>query len=251
MDESLYRGFDNRARTFFAQLGTDIDVSKPNRAILKKRFVDEVRRVLHPAPRDISGLRQCFNVAYWAYRKVRRRSGEAFVFHPLRSSLLVAWMESLYGVSDIELLYTTLLHDSYEEFGNAWFAQATIRSAVYFGPGTEVATDVHHLSKKEDETSESYFFRLLTCGKWRVLLVKLVDRIDNIWTLDKKDPARSARKIRETEAWFPRIIHETKGLVVAEFESNGRSQNWLELISFVEGYLWYAVGEKKHEFNLI
>jgi GTP pyrophosphokinase len=217
---------------------------------LKKRFVEEVRKSLHLGATHTSDLRKSFNVAFWAYRNVKRRSGEAYVFHPMRGALVMAWIMSEYKIFDVSLLHDALLHDSYEETEDTWYSQLLIRTAIHLGPGSDVATDVLYLTKDEDESTESYYFRLLTCGQWRVLMVKFVDRIDNLWTISVDPSEKRARKIRETEIWFPRLGIELTRLVEREFEAGRLEDAWLEAVSFIKGYLWYAVGEKRKEFGI-
>jgi (p)ppGpp synthase/HD superfamily hydrolase len=153
-------------------------------------------------------------------------------------------------VSDIPLLHVALLHDSYEETEDTWYLQLIIRIFVHFGPGRETSTDVLHLSKQENESSDAYFARIIASGRWRVLIAKLVDRIDNLWTLSKKEPERSRAKILETVKWFPKITEELKRLLDIEIESGTLSHEWLLLARFIDGYLWYAVRIKQKEFDL-
>jgi (p)ppGpp synthase/HD superfamily hydrolase len=250
MDESLYRGFDERARVFFEDLQTNVGRISPNRAVLKKRFTDEGRSVLHLGKRDVNELKKSFNVAFWAYRKVMRRDGEAYVFHPLRGALVMTWAQSMFGISDVTLIHIALLHDSYEETDTAWVSQAAIRSIVYLGQGSVVAQCVLHLTRTESESGEGYLFRLSTSKDWRALLAKVVDRIDNIWTLDAKDPERSWHKIRETETWFPRLEQVLKEILTEEQNAQRLNGKWFELVTFLFGYLRYAVAEKKREFGI-
>lgn len=220
MDESLYRGFDERAQIFFTSLMTGIDPTSPPRALLKKRFIDEVKRVLTLSRDDTDRLRESFNLAFWAYRKTApRSSGEAYVFHVVRGALVIAWVLSKHQLTDLALIHSFLLHDSYEETEDTWYSQLLVRSAVRFGPGSDIATDVYFLTKEDNESDESYFLRLLSCRRWRVLMVKFVDRIDNLWTIDAVSPDRRTRKIRETEVWFPQLAHELTSLITQEFEA--------------------------------
>ena len=119
-----------------------------------------------------------------------------------------------------------------------------------FGLGHKVAIDVSHLTQTKDESDEEYTIRFLTFGGWRVLLAKIVERTDNIWTLDKDDIERSRRKIHDTVTWFVKIQKRLEELIQGEVEAGRLSQDWITVVSFLIGYLWYAVREKKREFDV-
>jgi (p)ppGpp synthase/HD superfamily hydrolase len=252
MDESLYRGFDGRAHAFFSIFPSLGSASAPRRSILKGIFISEVRALLHPSLREVNNLRKSFHTAFSAYQKKVRRSGEAFVFHPMRGSLVLAWAMKMFSVCDVTLLYRVLHHDSIEE-ADSWYEKLYIRSVIRITHDKEITTDVEHLTKHPGESDETYFFRILTCGRWQVILVKFVDRIDNIWTLTTKNEAdveKSRRKIRETEVWFPRLGEELTALLTGEFVNGKLSQDWLRLAEFLRGYLAFAVKEKREELGM-
>jgi (p)ppGpp synthase/HD superfamily hydrolase len=250
MDESLYRGFDERAHAFFAQLKASTDRKSPNRMTLKRLFIAEVRRALpFLTESDFSALRRSFNIAFFAYYDVERRDGEAYIFHVVRSTLVLIWAFGRFKVFDLACCHVVFQHDSYEEANDTWFSQTLIRSIVRFRLGKEVATDVAHLTQEENESDTEYMVRLLTLAGWRSHLGKGVERTDNIWTLDKDDAERSKRKLRETREWFVRIEERLMEHIAAECEAGRLEQVWLEVARFLMGYLWYAVEIKEREFN--
>lgn len=250
MDESLYDGFDKRAHDFFAQLEASTSRESPQRMVLKRQFIAEVRRVLHLESSNVNKLRQSFNIAFLAYRSVKRRDGEAYIFHVLRGTLVLIWAFSQFRVFDLQLCYVMFQHDSYEETEDTWYSQALIRSLVRLGHGHSAATDVGHLTQSEEESDAEYMLRLLSLGGWRPLLVKIVDRTDNIWTLDKDDIERSKRKLHDTQLEFVKVEKRVTELVKVEVEAKRLEKDWLEVTSFLVGYLWYAVEVKKRKFGI-
>jgi (p)ppGpp synthase/HD superfamily hydrolase len=245
MDESLYRGFDERAQSFFNALEGIIDITSPERPTLRKHLTDEVHRVLHLGKKDENELRKGFNIAFYAYRGIQRRSGEAYVFHVVRGVLIMTWALERHGVRDLGLLLTLFLHDAYEETDKQWYQQLLIRSLVNIRSGIRVGTGVHHLTRKEGESDEEYFLRLLACGDWRVILAKFVDRIDNLRTMGKESARRRNRKIEETEKWFHKLQGVLVDLLQKEFEAGRLEEEWLKVARFLIGYLWYTVAELK------
>jgi hypothetical protein len=147
-------------------------------------------------------------------------------------------------------MHVLFQHDTYEETEDTWYSQALIRSIVRFGLGSKVATDVTHLTQTKDESDEEYTLRLLSLGGWRAHLAKVVERTDNIWTLDKDDVERSRRKIRDTEKWFVKIEERLEELIQVEVKAGRLKEDWLRVVSFLTGYLWYAVAKKRREFNM-
>ena len=248
--DNLYDRFDERARHFFAQLETGIDRTNPNKKELKRRFIAEVRRVLNLTSLDINELRQSFRIAHFAYRKILRRNGEAYIFHVIRSTLVLVWVCGEHRVFDIGCCHVLLQHDSYEETEDTWYAQTLIRSIVHLRLGNEVAQDVLHLTQTNGETDEEYLIGILTKAGWRALIAKIVERTDNVWTLDKNDPARSKRKLQDTARDFPKVFDRLIHLVQIEVGAGRLGKSWINVVQLLSGYLWYAVASKKHEFAL-
>ncbi len=252
MDESLYHGFDDRAHAFFKQLKASTNYAAPKRMALKRQFIAEVRRTLPLiSSSELNKLRQSFNIAFFAYHNVKRRDGEAYIFHVLRSTLVLIWAFGRFDVFDIRCCHVLFQHDSYEETDNTWYSQALIRSIVRLGLGSDVAIDVTHLTQEEGESDESYAIGLLTYAGWQALFAKIVERADNIWTLDKDDPERSKRKLCDTEEWFVKIENRLIELMTEEFKAGRLEESWLPVATFLIGYLWYAVAKKKREFGMI
>lgn len=251
MDESLYRGFDERAHAFFAQLRASTNRESPDRMVLKSQFIRETRRALPTlSSSNLNELRHSFNIAFFAYRKVKRRDGEAYIFHVLRGTLVLVWAFSRFSVFDLSCCHVLFQHDSYEETEDNWYSQVIIRSIVHLVLGRRVAVDVTHLTQEEAEADEAYAIRLLEEAGWRALLVKIVERTDNIWTLDEDDSERSKRKLHDTVTWFGKIAERLNELMTEEFEAGRLGEEWLKIASFLTGYLWYAVAEKKREFGI-
>ena len=249
MGESLYHGFDHRAHVFFEQLKQMVGRESPDKRLLRKLFVGEVRRALKLESREVNDLRASFNAAFRAHYKDTRRNGEAYILHVVRAAVIGAWIMELFGVKDVKSLYITLLHDSDEETRSKRYLQLFIRVLVRLGLGNSVATSVRHLTQNEDEDDDVYLLRLITEANWYDLFVKLIERGDNIWTLVETEPEKSKRKILDTEVSFPTVARRLEELVGVEVEEGRLSQDWLKVVTFTVGYLWYAVAKKKREFN--
>ncbi len=256
MDESLYRGFDERAHVFFTALMQRIDPVQPNREMLRNIFVGEASRCLPIARRDATRLEKAFNFTYRAHLHTPHRdSGEAYIFHLVRSSLVIVWAQQQCHVYDLETLVDDLLHDCVEEAGQQFYSKLLTRSRVRLDFGWKTARDVYTLTKHKEhgETNEAYDSRLATCEEWRPLAVKIGgDRTDNMWTIGGVSQERRTRKIQETVQRFPPIIERLTFLVEQEIARKRLwpPENWRTYVRFLTGYLWYAVAEKKREFSI-
>ncbi len=255
MDESLYRGFDERAHKFFTHLTRVVDTKHPSRVILRRHFMREVRRRLPLSTRDEIRLAKVFDFSFTEHDATKPRdSGEAYIFHLVRASLVMVWMQDLFKVYDLEVIVDVLLHDCFEEDWETAMSRLLIRSRVAVRFGLETASDVYALTKHKErgETNEEYCGRLGTTTKWRVIASKLVDRIDNMWTIDAVSEDRRFRKILETEMWFQFICQKLRGLIEDETRRKRLKpyDRWQKFGEFLITYLWYAVDTKRRKYHL-
>lgn len=255
MDESLYHGFDERAHKFFKQLEQRVGRKDPHQHILRKQFLREIKRNLPLSPRDEIRLAKVFDFSFVSHRDTKPRdSGEAYIFHLVRASLVMTWVQSHCGVYDLEVIVNVLLHDCFEEDWETVMSRFLIRSRVAVRFGLNTASDVYALTKHKErgETNEAYCVRLAACLVWRVLAGKLVDRIDNMWTIGGVSPERRTKKILETEQWFLFICKRLIDLVDTEVDTGKLTPPlaWKAFAKFLVGYLWYAVDAKRIEFKL-
>ena len=145
-----------------------------------------------------------------------RKSGEPYLFHPLRVSHLAArhWM-------DFPSVIAALLHDVVEDTP---MSLDDIRS-VY---GDEVALLVDGLTKVESTELSRVATKMETYRKQvlaaiedvRVLCLKFWDRIDNLQTIDALAPEKQKRIAEETrEIYVPLANHLGMGYVASTLDS--------------------------------
>ena len=89
----------------------EIDIEKENAAIAKayKELLKVSYRTL--STRDKQQIRKAFDVAVDAHKEQRRKSGEAYVFHPIAVAKIVAQEIGL----DATSITAALLHDVVED----------------------------------------------------------------------------------------------------------------------------------------
>lgn len=166
--------------------------------------------------REIDRVDDALNDARTSHKNQWRKSGEAYIFHPLRVSHLAArhWM-------DFSSVMAALLHDVVED------TPVTLED-VRLKYGDEVAHLVNGLTKvtddlmsREDLKKETYKKTLLAAiDDIRVLCLKFWDRIDNLLTIDALPPHKQKLIAEETRTvYVPLAQHLGMGYVATELES--------------------------------
>lgn len=153
--------------------------------------------------RGLEQVEFAYPVSKYAHRPQMRDDGTRYFEHPKT----VAWLIfERYEIYSWRAIVIALLHDIIEDS----FLMNEQRIRLNFGK--RVARGVVVISKNtipkqfREDSDAMYYQRFLAQGSWECLLVKVVDRIHNLSTLEGLDPARQERKIRETEQFFPGIV---------------------------------------------
>ena len=154
-----------------------------------------------------SKVYQALCVAYRAHRGQVRKSGEPFIIHPVQVALLLADLRM-----DAETVMAGLLHDTVEDT-DLTFTQveslfgSTVRAIV------EGETKVSKLPKLAfaefaDEQAENLrqMFVAMT-DDYRIIIVKLADRLHNMRTLMHMKPEKQIKISRETLDIFAPLAH--------------------------------------------
>lgn len=154
-------------------------------------------------PQDIELITKAYTLAKELHKNVRRRSGEAYMFHPLT----VAIMAVKYHLDTVTVC-TALLHDVLEDTNYSYEQMAQ-------NFGQAIASNVDCVSKmnKEDYNSANIdihvgtickLFRHLNFDEIRGTIVKLLDRDHNMQTMDSMPHKKQIIKSKETvEVYAP------------------------------------------------
>lgn len=152
-------------------------------------------RKYHPSD-DISMIEKAFDIAYHAHEGQYRKSGEAYIIHPLWVAIILADLEL-----DKETIVSGLLHDVVED-------TTMTEDEVTEVFGAEVALLVDGVTKlgklsypadKLEVQAENLRKMFLAMAKdIRVILIKLADRLHNMRTLEFMRPEKQVEKARET-----------------------------------------------------
>ncbi|HEY5508554.1 MAG TPA: RelA/SpoT family protein [Paludibacter sp.] len=148
---------------------------------------------------------KAFNFANVAHKGIKRRSGEAYIMHPLAVARIVVKEIGLGSTS----ICSALLHDVVED------TDYTVEDiSNLFGP--KIAQIVDGLTKisggvfaeKASEQAENFRKLLLTMSEdIRVILIKIADRLHNMRTLGSMPLAKQFKIAGETQYIYAPLAH--------------------------------------------
>jgi guanosine-3',5'-bis(diphosphate) 3'-pyrophosphohydrolase len=149
-------------------------------------------------------VRRAYEVGAHAHAGQTRKSGEAYITHPVAVAGILAELRM-----DVETLCAAILHDALEDTNLP-------RSAISDEFGEAVAELVDGVTKldkiqfrdRQEAEAESFRKMMLAMSRdLRVILIKLADRLHNMRTLDAMSPDARRRIARETLEIYAPIAH--------------------------------------------
>lgn len=184
---------------------TEAAIEKENKEIAKQ--YKELLRISYQTltDEDKKLIRSAFDVAVDAHKDQRRKSGEAYIFHPIAVAKIVASEIGLDAVS----IASALLHDVVEDTP---YTLADIERMF----GETVArivdglTKIAHLKKDKDISQQAENFRkmLLTLhDDVRVIIIKIADRYHNMLTMDSMPEHKQVKIASETLYIYAPLAH--------------------------------------------
>jgi guanosine-3',5'-bis(diphosphate) 3'-pyrophosphohydrolase len=153
---------------------------------------------------DIKKIRYAYFLAERAHAGQLRDSGEPYIGHPLAVAAILADLRM-----DDDTIIASLLHDVIEDselapdvirdsFGDEVLQLVEGVTKLKFKPAAEL-TDRQRATAETTRAAESLRKMLLAMAKdFRVMVIKLADRLHNMQTLDALDPSRRTRIANET-----------------------------------------------------
>ncbi len=150
-------------------------------------------------------IRKAFDIAVEAHSPQRRKSGEAYIFHPIAVAKIVAKQIGL----DASAIAAALLHDVVED------TEYTLDDierlfGVTIAKIVDGLTKIAHLKKDADISQQAENFRkmLLTLNEdIRVIIIKIADRLHNMQTMDSMPDYKQVKIASETLYIYAPIAH--------------------------------------------
>ncbi|UII78955.1 bifunctional (p)ppGpp synthetase/guanosine-3',5'-bis(diphosphate) 3'-pyrophosphohydrolase [Flagellimonas sp. CMM7] len=184
---------------------TEAAIEKENKEIAKQ--YKELLRISYQtlSDKDKKLIRSAFDVAVDAHKDQRRKSGEAYIFHPIAVAKIVASKIGLDAVS----IASALLHDVVEDTPytlddiERMFGESVARIV-------DGLTKISHLKKDKDISQQAENFRkmLLTLhDDVRVIIIKIADRYHNMLTMDYMPEHKQVKIASETLYIYAPLAH--------------------------------------------
>lgn len=184
---------------------TEEEIELENKAIAKE--YKELLKISYQtlSEEDKKIIRKAFDVAVDAHKDQRRKSGEAYIFHPIAVAKIVASEIGLGATS----IAAALMHDVVED------TDITVEQIEeWFNP--KIAKIVEGLTKMAmlepdphiSMQAENYRKMLLTLNDdVRVILIKIADRLHNMQTMESMADYKQAKIASETLYIYAPLAH--------------------------------------------
>ncbi|MBO0714302.1 MAG: bifunctional (p)ppGpp synthetase/guanosine-3',5'-bis(diphosphate) 3'-pyrophosphohydrolase, partial [Acidimicrobiales bacterium] len=153
---------------------------------------------------DLELVRRAYAAAEEAHRGQRRVSGDPFITHPVAVATVVAEL----GL-DAQAVAAGLLHDAVED-GGISLEEVSHRFGPVVTAIVDGVTKLDRLAFDSEEAQQAATVRkmLLAMAKdWRVLVIKLADRLHNMRTLEPLPDAKRRRIARQTLDIYAPLAH--------------------------------------------
>ena len=183
----------------------EIDLEEEKKALARE--YKELLRISYQTltPEDKKLIRKAFDVAVDAHKDQRRKSGEAYIFHPIGVAKIVA---SEIGLGPTSIA-AALLHDVVED------TPITVEDIEkQFNPKiaqlVEGLTKISQVKKDMNISMQAENFRkmLLTLNDdVRVILIKIADRLHNMQTMDSMPDYKQVKIASETLYIYAPLAH--------------------------------------------
>lgn len=184
---------------------TEIDIEKENKAIAQE--YKELLRISYQtlSTEDKKLIRKAFDVAVEAHKDQRRKSGEAYIFHPIAVAKIVASEIGLGATS----IAAALLHDVVED------TPTTVKDIErMFNPKVaqlvEGLTKISIVQKDMNVSMQAENFRKMLLTLYddvRVILIKIADRLHNMQTMESMVDHKQVKIASETLYIYAPLAH--------------------------------------------
>jgi GTP pyrophosphokinase len=184
----------------------DVDIEKENAAIAKQ--YKKLLRVsyLTLSAKDKKLIRSAFDVAVDAHKDQRRKSGEAYIFHPIAVAKIIAQEIGM----DATSIAAALLHDVVEDNPNYTLDDIQQLFGETVARIVDGLTKISSLKKDMDVSTQAENFRkmLLTLhDDVRVIIIKIADRLHNMKTMEAMRPDKQVKIASETLYIYAPLAH--------------------------------------------
>ena len=169
-----------------------------------KELLRDSYRVMGDEDKDL--IRRAFEVAVDAHKDQRRKSGEAYIFHPIAVAKIVAQEIGM----DATAIAAALMHDVVEDSDDYTLDDIERLFNPTIARIVNGLTKISSLPKNKDVSQQAENFRklLLTLNEdLRVIVIKIADRLHNMITMDAMRPDKQVKIASETLFIYAPLAH--------------------------------------------
>lgn len=213
--------------------------TQDNTDILIKQIIDGIHEHSPNINTDIIDV--AYRLAKSAHVQQKRRSGAAYIEHPVQIAY-IAWELSL----DVVTIASALLHDVVEDTP---YTLSDIKG--FFGPAVaDIVDGVTKLKKiqyntHEEQQVENLRKMFLAMAKdIRVVIIKLIDRLHNMRTLEYMTVTKQLEIAKETLEVYAPLAHRL-GMSKIKSELEDLSLKYLDPVAYEE--IRHGISQKKTE----
>ena len=180
-----------------------IDIEQERKDILNA-FKGLLRALKDRSKEDTRLIRKAFDVSLEAHKDMRRKSGEPYIYHPISVARICVEEMGLGATS----ILCALLHDTVDD------THITLQDVEdLFGSKVRIIIDgLTKIPEVFDENAsiqaENFRKMILTISDdFRVVLIKLADRLHNMRTLGSMRPEKQLKIASETKFLYAPLAH--------------------------------------------
>lgn len=182
----------------------DLPLGDDERKAILNAFKSLLRAVKDRSKEDSILIRKAFDLSLEAHKDVRRKSGELYIWHPISVARICADEMNL----DSTAIVCALLHDTVED---TYITLQDIEDSF----GVKIRNIIDGLTKIPDVfdenasvQAENFRKMILTISNdFRVVLIKLADRLHNMRTLEAMAPEKQLKIASETRFLYAPLAH--------------------------------------------
>lgn len=182
----------------------DIPLADNERKAILNAFKSLLRAVKDRSKEDSKLIRKAFDLSLEAHKDERRKSGELYIWHPISVARICADEMNL----DSTAIVCALLHDTVED---TYITLQDIEDSF----GVKIRNIIDGLTKIPDVfdenasvQAENFRKMILTISNdFRVVLIKLADRLHNMRTLEAMSPDKQLKIASETRFLYAPLAH--------------------------------------------
>lgn len=171
-----------------------------------------------------------YRLAKAAHKNQYRKSGEAYIEHPVHTAYIAAELSM-----DVVAIASALLHDVIEDTSYTFSDIERLfgTNVAEIVDGVTKLTKLQYTTHEEQQVENLRKMFLAMSKDIRVVIIKLIDRLHNMRTLNFQSPEKQLEKAKETLEIYSPLAHRL-GMSKIKSELEDLSLKYLDPIAYEE-----------------